>query len=520
MKSQLKPQQRPQLRRLVLILGDQLDLQSSALRDFDPKVDEIIMIESANEAQYVWSHKAKIALFLSAMRHFAKAIEKSGYPLTYIKESPLPIVEVLKEQILQKKIKHLICVEPGEWRLKQAIEELAKELGIELDMRPDEHFYCSRQEFIEWAANKKELRLEYFYRLMRKTHNILLDRDGNPEGGQWNFDQDNRKPYPKKGPGIIDAPASFECDVITQEVLAFVTKAYPDHPGSLESFNWPVTREQAVEALDYFVEYRLRNFGVYQDAMWTNTPFGWHSILSSALNLKLLNPREVIDAVLIAWKKYSLDLSTIEGFIRQILGWREFVRGMYYLDMPQMAQDNYYQHRNSLPKWYWNGQTQMACMKDAIGQTLQYGYAHHIQRLMVTGNFALLAEILPQEVCDWYLAIYVDAIEWVELPNTAGMALFANGGRFTSKPYIASGAYIKRMSNYCSSCKYKPEVRYGEDACPITTLYWNFLIKHQAELEKNPRTRLMTANLNKIDASEQKKIEQHAHKLLNNLENI
>ncbi len=506
--------------RLVLILGDQLDLQSAALRDIDSKADQIIMIESANEAQYVWTHKAKIALFLSAMRHFAVELEQQGYPLTYIKSSPLPIVEVLREQILKNKVKHLVCIEPGEWRLKQALEALAKDLDIELEMREDEHFYCSRQEFIEWAANKKEFRLEYFYRLMRKRHNILVDREGNPESGQWNFDQDNRKPYPKKGPGIIDAPASFEVDAITQEVLDWVQTTYPDHPGSLDVFNWPVTRDQAVQALEYFVEYRLRNFGVYQDAMWTDTPFGWHSILSSALNLKLLNPREVVDAVLAAWKKYSLDLSTIEGFIRQILGWREFVRGMYYLDMPKMAEDNYYQHQRPLPKWYWNGKTQMACMKDAIGQTLQYGYAHHIQRLMVTGNFALLAEILPQEVCEWYLAIYVDAIEWVELPNTAGMALFANGGRFTSKPYIASGAYIKRMSNYCGSCKYKPEVRYGEDACPITTLYWNFLIKHRDQFEASPRTRLMTANLKRISDEDQKEITLHAQKILNHLDDL
>jgi len=523
MKQQIQQQAKQQPtdpKRLVLILGDQLDLQSAALRSFDPKADEIIMIESANEAQYVWSHKAKIALFLSAMRHFAVELKGLKYPLTYIQSSPRSIVEVLKENILQKKIKHLVCIEPGEWRLKQSIEALAKDLNIHLEMLEDEHFYCSRQEFVEWTANKKELRLEYFYRLMRKKHHVLIDADGNPEGGQWNFDQDNRKPYPKKGPGIIDAPAAFEVDVITQEVLEFVAKTYPEHPGSLESFNWPVTRDQALQALEYFVEYRLRNFGVYQDAMWTDTPFGWHSILSSALNLKLLNPREVIDAVTLAWKKYALDLSTIEGFIRQILGWREFVRGMYYLDMPKMAQDNYYQHQRSLPKWYWTGQTQMACMKDAIGQTLQYGYAHHIQRLMVTGNFALLAEILPQEVCEWYLAIYVDAIEWVELPNTAGMALFANGGRFTSKPYIASGAYIKRMSNYCGSCKYKPEVRYGEEACPITSLYWNFLIKHRAQFESSPRTKLMTANLKRISDEDQKEIVLHAQYILNHLNDL
>ena len=507
-------------KRLVLILGDQLDLKSAALKDFNVQTDEVFMVESKHEAQYVWSHQAKIALFLSAMRHFAKSLRDLNYPITYLQNTSLSIVEALKEKIQKDNITHLICLEPGEWRLKQEIEGLAKELQLQLDMRDDDHFYCSHQEFLDWASGKKELRLEYFYRLMRKIHQILVDADGNPEGGQWNFDQDNRKPYPKKGPGIIDDPVLFEPDAVTQEVIAYVSQTYAKHPGSLEAFRWPVTRDQALEALHYFVEYRLRNFGIYQDAMWTDTPYGWHSILSSSLNLKLLNPREVIAAVIDTWKKYSLDLSTVEGFIRQILGWREFVRGMYYLDMPKMAQDNYFEHQRALPTWYWSGKTNMACMKDAIGQTMKYGYAHHIQRLMVTGNFALLAEILPSAVCDWYLAVYVDAIEWVELPNTAGMALFANGGRFTSKPYIASGAYIKRMSNYCDSCKYKPDVRFGETACPVTTLYWNFLIKHRAQFDASPRTRLMTANLKRISDDDQKLIVQHAQHVLAHLDDL
>ena len=273
-------------------------------------------------------------------------------------------------------------------------------------------------------------------------------------------------------------------------------------------------------ALDHFVNHRLASFGTYQDAMWKETPFGWHSILSTSLNLKLLNPREVIKSVLDAYQNSALDLATVEGFIRQIIGWREFVRGIYYLDMPQMAQANFYQHQRALPNWYWTGETKMNCMKDTVGQTLKYGYAHHIQRLMITGNFALLAEVLPQQVSDWYLAIYVDAIEWVELPNVVGMALFANGGRFTSKPYIASGAYVKRMSNYCDRCQYKPEVRYGEQACPMTNLYWNFLINHQSAFNQNPRTRLMTANLSKISTEDQQLIQDHAKTILANIDLI
>ena len=506
--------------KLVLILGDQLDLHGPALRNFDANTDRLLMIESVDEAQQVWSHKARIALFLSAMRHFAKALTDQGLPLIYIKESPLSIIDSLKQTLLTHGITCLLCVEPGEWRLKMAIEGLARELNLELEMREDDHFFCSHQEFSNWASGKKELRLEYFYRLMRKKHHILVDEEGNPEGGQWNFDPENRKPYPKKGPGMIDAPIAFDPDTITRDVIAYVASVYKDHPGSLDTFSWPVTRSDALAALDYFVTYRLQSFGTFQDAMWRDTPFGWHSLLSSSLNLKLLNPREVIDAVVLAWKKYQFDLSAVEGFIRQILGWREFVRGMYYLDMPKMAQDNYYHHRRALPLWYWTGQTQMACMQDAIGQTLKYGYAHHIQRLMVTGNFALLAEILPSEVCAWYLAVYVDAIEWVELPNTAGMALFANGARFTSKPYIASGAYIKRMSNYCDACQYKPEIRFGETACPITTLYWNFLMNHRNQLEENPRTRLMTANLNKLSKPDQEAISAHAQVILNRLDSL
>lgn len=505
------------MKKLVLVLGDQLDINSPVLKNLNPKTDRVVMIESADEAKYVWSHKAKIALFLSAMRHFAKQLEELGVPLQYIKQSPKSIGDKLRAIIENEKCTHLVCLEPGEYRLKCEIEALASELNIELEMQEDPHFYCSRQEFSNWVAGKKELRLEYFYRLMRKTHNILVDKEGNPEGGQWNFDRDNRKPFPKKGPGLIPPPELFEPDAITKTVLAEVEERYPDHPGSLAHFQWPVTRQQALQALEGFVEHRLATFGVYEDAMWTDTPFGWHSLLSSSLNLKLLDPREVIDAVLLAWKKHDLELATVEGFIRQILGWREFVRGMYYLDMPQMAEDNFYKHQNSLPTWYWTGDTKMKCMQESIGQTLQYGYAHHIQRLMVTGNFALLAEILPKEVCDWYLAIYVDAIEWVELPNTAGMALFASGGRFTSKPYVASGAYIKRMSNYCGSCQYKPDVRFGESACPMTTLYWNFLIKHRKQFEASPRTRLMTANLSRISDADQESIQGHAKTILGNL---
>jgi deoxyribodipyrimidine photolyase-related protein len=505
-------------KRIILILGDQLDEAHPALSDYNADTDMILMIESSVEANYVWSHKARIAIFLSAMRHYARKLSKSGYAVKYIKESELSLIEAIRIEIKQYQATHLIFVTPGEFRLKIELQTLAKEFSIELSVLEDTHFYCSLEEFKAWVGSKKELRLEYFYRYMRKKNGILMNHDGTPVGGDWNFDDQNRRPFPKQGPGLIPPPIFFEQDSITKDVIAYVESKYADHPGSIEQFRWAVTREQALEALHYFVRHRLGNFGMFQDAMWKQTPYGWHSILSAALNLKLLNPREVISEVLKAYQDNALDLATVEGFIRQIIGWREFVRGIYYLDMPNLAEQNFYEHERALPEWYWSGETKMNCMKDAIGQTLDYGYAHHIQRLMVTGNFALLAEILPKAVSDWYLAVYVDAIEWVEMPNVLGMALFANGGRFTSKPYIASGAYINRMSNYCQGCAYQPSVKSGDGACPMTTLYWNFLLKHQSSLEKNPRTRLMTVNLKRFSEQEKADIKAQANFVLSNLE--
>jgi deoxyribodipyrimidine photolyase-related protein len=336
-----------------------------------------------------------------------------------------------------------------------------------------------------------------------------------PVGNKWNFDEENRGSFGKQGPGFLATPPKFPPDKITRDVFALVEKYFPDHPGSLATFNWPVTRDEALMALHDFVEHRLQNFGQYQDAMWQGEPFLHHALLSSSLNLKLLNPREVVAAAEQAGKKYKISLAAVEGFIRQILGWREFIRGMYWLDMPAMAEANHFKHQRDLPTWYWSGDTQMNCMRETITQTMQHGYAHHIQRLMVTGMFGILAEMEPQQLSAWYLAVYVDAIEWVELPNVVGMALYANGGRFTSKPYVASGAYINRMSNYCAGCKYKPEKKIGDDACPVTTLYWNFLDQHETEFASQPRTALMVRNLQRLSDEERNKIRQQAEKYLN-----
>ncbi len=526
-------------RHLILVLGDQLWLQNPALEGINAAQDRVLMIEAASEAQEVWSHKARIALFLAAMRQFCNALHRAGVPYAYRAlaadasepEQMLSFSQLLSQYLRQFSPKKLIVCEPGEWRMQLLIEGVCTELGVPLEWRMDTHFMCSKQEFAAWAgtsksgAARKELRMEFFYREMRRKHGVLMQEADatQPEGGQWNFDADNRAAFPKTGPGQIEPPTFFTPDRSTQEVLDLVATRFAEHPGSLEHFVWPVTREQALEALARFIEARLPRFGAFQDAMWTQTPFGWHALLSTSLNLHLLDPREVIAAAQNAWAARGLELAGVEGFIRQILGWREFIRGVYWLDMPHLKTANFYGHTRPLPKWYWTGETHMACMRETIGQTLKYGYAHHIQRLMVTGQFALLAGLSPQAVCDWYLAVYVDAVEWVELPNVAGMALFANAmpngnGRFTSKPYIASGQYIKRQSNYCADCRYKPEQRTGAAACPVTTLFWAFLDTHEAALAANPRTAMMARNITRLSPPERELIRTQAQALLEGLD--
>jgi deoxyribodipyrimidine photolyase-related protein len=352
-----------------------------------------------------------------------------------------------------------------------------------------------------------------------------------PEGGAWNYDAENRKTFGKTGPQNVPVAPQVNIDALTQAVIDDVEKNFPNHPGSLANFIWPVTRAQALTFLDDFINHKLAGFGDHQDAMWQpadsgQSPYLWHSLLSTSLNLKLLNPREVIAVAVAAYQKQqlplakALPLASVEGFIRQILGWREFIRGVYWLDMPKMGETNHYNHTRALPSWYWTGETHMNCMKQTINDTMQHGYAHHIQRLMVTGMFGVLAELNPREVEAWYLAVYVDAVEWVELPNVAGMALYANGGRFTSKPYVASGAYIKRMSNYCQGCKYKPELKTGESACPTTTLYWNFLIKHYDTFSRNPRTALMAKNVDRFSEEDIAEVQAHAQHLLTHINSI
>lgn len=522
-------------RNLILILGDQLNFDNPALEDFDATQDAILMVEASYEATQVWSHKARIVLFLSAMRHFYAAL-KSQYPYAlqsiYLKLGDHQFATLKAawayqiEKLTPQKV--IIC-EPGEYRIQQDLIDLCKVMGTPLVIRDDSHFMCSKADFMHWAADgksgaKKELRMEFFYRKMRQKYKVLMQGNA-PVGGAWNYDAENRKAFGKAGPQNLPSPPPVNIDALTQACIEDVENNFSNHPGLLNNFIWPVTREQALEFLDDFIINKLAHFGDHQDAMWQaadniQSPYLWHSLLSTSLNLKLLNPREVISAAVNAYQQQQLPLASVEGFIRQIIGWREFIHGIYWLDMPQMAEANHYNHSRALPSWYWTGETQMNCMRQTINNTLQYGYAHHIQRLMVTGMFGVLAELNPREVEAWYLAVYVDAVEWVELPNVAGMALYANGGRFTSKPYVASGAYIKRMSNYCSDCKYKPELKTGDNSCPTTTLYWNFIIKHYDSLSHNPRTALMAKNVERFGEQEIADVKSRANYLLNNINSI
>ena len=518
-------------RNLILILGDQLDDDSAAFDDLDRARDVVVMIEAQEESTHVWSHKARTTLFLSAMRHFADALRGRGLRVAYRalgREDDPTLGAGLLAALAQYQPVRVIGVVPGDLRVRQHIEstfnliathaDSIRDGGLKgtIEWREDRHFLCSRAQFRRWAGPSSTLRMEFFYRTMRQQYQVLMAH-GKPIGGQWNFDADNRKGFGKAGPQNVPRPLMFEPDAITREVMALVKQRFSQHPGPLDTFNWPVTRAQALIALQDFIEHRLPHFGTHQDAMWTNLDFGWHALLSSSLNLKLLNPLEVVQAAEQAYHERGLDLASVEGFVRQILGWREFIRGVYDLDMPELKTANHFGHSNPLPEWYWTGSTQMNCMRQCINQTLTNGYSHHIQRLMITGMFGVTAQIQPQQLCDWYLAVYVDAVEWVELPNTAGMALFANGGRFTSKPYIASGAYVKRMSNYCQDCHYEPETRVGPSACPMTTLYWNFLDQHETTFASNPRTALMVKNLQRMSHEEREQITARAAEMLSNL---
>lgn len=503
----------PEVRNLVVVLGDQLDRLSSAFDGFDSGRDVVWMAEVAREATHVPSHKARTTLFLSAMRHFRNALRDEGIRVAYAKLDDAGNRGCLDEQLVSDIVAlrpdRMLVTEPGEWRVREELRRAAARTGVPLEIRTDRHFLSSVEEFAAFAEGRKELRLEYFYRELRRRRGVLMDR-GRPEGGVWNLDKENRASFAAGGPGQVPQPLSFPPDAVTREVVELVERRFPDAPGLLARFDWPVTRAQARLALDDFIASRLPSFGRYQDAMWAAEPFLFHSRLSAAMNLKLLAPLEAVAAAEQAYRRNTAPLAAVEGFIRQVLGWREYVRGIYWRSMPGYAEGNALDADAGLPGFYWTGQTEMACLRTVIGQTLEYGYAHHIQRLMVTGLFSLLLGVKPKRIHAWYLGIYADAVEWVELPNVIGMSQYADGGLMASKPYAASGKYIQRMSNSCASCRYNPARATGEDACPFTTLYWDFLMRKEDRLKRNPRLRMQFRNLERMGRAELRAIRREA----------
>lgn len=503
-------------RRLILILGDQLTHGLGALKDIDREHDHVLLAEVMEEASHVPHHPKKIALIFSAMRHFSEALRARGIQVHYVTlddpdNSGSLAGELLRwTQRLDPAEVHL--TECGDWRLEQAL----RHCGVPIHWHQDSRFLCSRDAFAAWAKGRKQLRMEFFYREMRRDSGLLLNPDGTPEGGAWNFDADNRKALPKDI--HPPAPLSIEPDAITRDVLALVERRFTSHYGSLEGFDYPVTAEQAERLWQYFLAQGLADFGDYQDAMVDGEPFLFHSRISAALNIGLLDLRRICAEVEAAYRAGDVPLNAAEGFIRQLIGWREYVRGIYWLRMPEYAEGNRFGNSRALPEFYWTGKTRMNCMRQAIGQTLEHAYAHHIQRLMATGNFALLAGIAPKAICDWYLAVYMDAFDWVELPNTLGMVMHADGGYLGSKPYCASGQYIKCMSNHCQGCSYKVSESTGESACPFNALYWHFLMRHREPLERNPRIGMVYRNLARMTEAKQQALWDWGERLLAKLD--
>ena len=501
--------------RLVLVLGDQLTETLSALAQADKARDTVVMAEVADEAAYVRHHPKKIALIFAAMRKFAHALEQDGWTVAYTQlddtDNAGSIVGELLRRAAQTGASEVLATEPGEWRL---IGKL-KYAPLKVHLLPDDRFLATHAEFEAWAEGRKALRMEYFYREMRRKTGLLMEGD-QPAGGKWNFDHDNRKAAPEDV--TVDGPLRFDPDATTREVLELVEARFGDNFGALEPFWFATTRAEALQALDHFIANALPRFGDYQDAMLNGNEFLYHAILSPYLNIGLLNVTEICEAAADAYAAGHAPINAAEGFIRQIIGWREYVRGIYFLEGPDYTARNILGHDRVLPWFYWGGETRMNCVAKAVGQTRTQAYAHHIQRLMLTGNFALLAGIDPAQVHEWYLAVYADAFEWVEAPNTIGMSQFADGGVIASKPYVSSGAYINRMSDHCKSCHYSVSAKTGDTACPFNLLYWHFLDRHRDRFSNNPRMGNMYRTWDRMDADKRKTVLAEGDALLARLD--
>ncbi len=513
------------VRTIRLILGDQLNQRHSWFSESCANCLYVFM-EVRQETDYVKHHIQKVMGIFAAMRSFATDLENRGHAVTYLK-----IGDQNNEQSISENIKALIDAHkadkfeyqlPDEYRLNEHLRALCSELesdGIECNSADTEHFYCSRHYLKTFFEGKKTYLMESFYRRLRKEHDLLM-QDGKPEGGSWNYDKQNRQTLPK---GHRPAePLLFDHDLteLHEEIMA----ANVETIGEVvpERFIWPINRSECLELLDYFVENALPWFGQFQDALTHESWSVYHSRLSFAMNTKMLSPKEVIRRVLEQYNthKGEIDIAQVEGFIRQILGWREYMRGVYWAHMPEYSQLNYFNHSTPLPSWFWTGETKMTCVRHAVAQSLQYSYAHHIQRLMVTGNFALLAGIHPDEIDEWYLGIYIDAFEWVEITNTRGMSQFADGGIVGTKPYVSSANYIDKMGHYCSGCYYNPKQKTGEKACPFNALYWHFYDRNREVLSTNPRVGMMYRTWDKMKDEAKKGILAKAEDILQNLEDI
>lgn len=505
---------------LVPVLGDQLSHGLSALDGADPASTIILMMEVAEETSYVRHHKAKIAFILSAMRHHADDLRAAGWTVDYVTLDDPANTGSFTGEVARAIERHrpdrIVAAEPGEWRVLAAMQSWAERFAVPVDLREDHRFICDHATFDSWAAARKQLRMEFFYRDMRRQTGLLLDHDGNPEGGQWNYDSENRKPAPG-GRLAIPQPLRFAPDAITGAVIDLVERRFADHPGSLDAFAFATTRADALAQQQHFITHALAQFGDYQDAMLTDQPFLWHSILSPYLNCGLLDPLELCQAVESAYRAGKVPINAAEGFIRQIIGWREYVRGIYWREGPDYGQSNALSAHRALPSFYYDGKTDMHCMAQAIDQTMRHAYAHHIQRLMITGNFALVAGIDPHALHQWYLEVYADAYEWVEMPNTIGMSQFADGGLLASKPYASSGNYINKMSDYCGHCRYDVNAKTGARACPFNLLYWDFLDRNQAVLGKNQRLSMPYRNWEKRADKDKAAIRADAARFLDSL---
>ena len=473
---------------LIPVLGDQLSTNLPALAHADKKNTVVLLTECMQEATYIRHHQKKLVFVFSCMRHFAALLESKGWQVDYIKLTdkgcPTSIPQSIKRAIKKHACTSVVVTEAAEYRLQQSLLSLQSESKIPFTLLQDTRFLCDHKQFQQWADSRKQLRMENFYRDMRVQTGLLMDNK-KPLGGQWNFDKDNRKPADDSVG--FSTPKRFKTDEITNDCIALVQKVFPDNIGHTENFWFATSTRQAKTALKHFIDTSLPTFGDYQDAMLAGERFLSHSVLSMYINVGLLDPLDVCRRIEQAYHDGHAPINAVEGFIRQIIGWREYVRGIYWLKMPQYIDENFFNHTRSLPDFYWTGDTQMACLQASIDQTIQESYAHHIQRLMITGNFAMLTGVNPKEVHEWYLAVYADAYEWVELPNTLGMSQFADGGLLGSKPYAAGGNYINKMSNYCKHCSYKVSKKSGETACPFNYLYWHFLSTNKDKLSNNHR---------------------------------